>query len=279
LKRLVTLVALLALFTTACGPSYDRYRLRFEAAQQIATPTGPVTFTVAPSGRIYYAELRTNAFHYLDHNNAVHDLFTTRDKPDSLVVDAAGRVIVAARTRQHRLTVTAYNKDSNPEIVWHGPTTHSAAHLVITTKQELVIGVGDEVLELAPTHRVISRHWTDPVVVAGRGDRIWVADNEPPGGKERLARGRETDHAKRNRFASVLPPYTNPSGGTMINDEILLCSRTHKKVYRLHVGLDDVARRRNFVGRLMCDRDIASLPDGSVITAQTSVIYRYPPRT
>jgi hypothetical protein len=278
LRRLTAVVALLALVAGACGDiGKDRYQLRFARAETLATTNGPVTFTVAPNGRIYYAELRTNAFHYLDRDNAVRDLFTTRDKPDSLVVDARGVVYVAARTRVHKLTVTAY-RNGDPEVVWHGPTTRSAAHLVITTKGELVVGVGDDVLELRPTHKVVSQHWTDPVVIAGRDNRIWVADNEPPGGKERVARGREKSHAKRNRFASVLPAYMNPSGGTLIKDEILLCSRTHKKVYRLHIGLDDVARRRDFVGRLVCDRDIGSLPDGSVITAQTNALYKYPPR-
>jgi hypothetical protein len=277
LRRLFAVVALAAVVLGGCNTNYDRYRLRFQAAQRIATPDGPVTFTVGPDDRIYYAELRTNQLHYLDSQHAVHDLFATRDKPDSLAVDANGVVYVAARTRKHRLTVEAY-RDGNPEVVWRGPTTHSAAHLVITTKGELVVGVGSQILELRPMHKVISTGWTDPVLAPGRGDRIWVADNEPPGGKERVARGRERDHAKRNRFASVLPPYTNPTGATLIGDEILLCSRTHNKVYRLHIGLDDVARRRSFVGRLVCDRNIGSLSDGSVVTAQTGVIYRYPPR-
>jgi hypothetical protein len=277
LSRLLALVAVAALTATACNSNYDRYRLRFQAAQTIATPNGPVTFAVGPNNRVYYAELRTNALHYVDRNRVVHDLFTTQDKPDSLAVDHHGVVYIAARTRKHRLTVNAY-RSGNPEVVWHGPTTHSPVHLAITSEGELVVGVGDEVLELQPTHKVISRGWADPVIAAGRSERIWVADNEPPGGKERVARGRETNHAKRNRFASVLPPFTNPSDATVINDEILLCSRTHHKVYRLHIGLDEVARRRSFVGRLVCDRDIGSLTDGSVITAQTSVIYRYPPR-
>jgi hypothetical protein len=278
LKRLVALVVLGALLLSACGGGGDRYRLRFEAAQKIGTTNGPIVFTVAPNGDVYYAELRTNSFHYLDDRNGVNDLFVTPDKPDSLVVDASGVLYVAARTRTHKLTVNAY-RDGNPEVVWQGPTTRTPAHLVITSQGELVVGIDDEILELKPTHRVISRGYTDPVLVAGRGNRIWVADNEPPGGKERVGRGREKNHAKRNRFASVLPAYTNPTGATLVKDEILLCSRTHKKVYRLHIGLDDVARRRNFVGRLTCDRDIGSRVDGSVITSANDAIYKYPPRS
>jgi hypothetical protein len=276
-KRVVALVAVFVVVLTSCGAGGDRYKPKFGARRTIATPTGPVTFTLGPFGRIYYAELRTNALHYLDHTNAVHDLLTTRDKPDSLAVDAHGVVYVAARTRTHHLTVNAY-RDGNPQVVWHGPTTRSRAHLLLTSKGDLVVGVGDEILELQPTHKVISRGWTDPVLGAGRGNRIWVADNEPPGGKERVARGREKDHAKRNRFASVLPPYTNPTGAALDDDEVLLCSHTHNKVYRLHIGIDDVARRRGWLYGLLCDRDIAVLPDGSLITSQTSLIYKYPPR-
>ncbi|MEY2426427.1 MAG: hypothetical protein QOI61_1999, partial [Actinomycetota bacterium] len=48
--------------------------------------------------------------------------------------------------------------------------------------------------------------------------------------------------------------------------------------YRLHIGLDEVARRRDWLPGLVCDRDIAVAKDGSVITATNGAIYRYRPR-
>ena len=74
-----------------------------------------------------------------------------------------------------------------------------------------------------------------------------------------------------------LPAYTNPSSAVLVKRALLLCSRTHKKVYRLRIDAHEAAHWQGVVPGLRCDRDIASLPDGSVITAQTGMIYRYPP--
>lgn len=279
MKRLVAAAAVLVFASAACNVGRDPYEPKFAAAQRIATTNGPIVFTVAPNGDVYYAELRANAFHLVDHDNVVHDLFTTTDNPDALVVDAAGTIDVAARTPSHQLTVTAYRSGAEPAVVYRGPVTRNPAHLALTSDSgQLILGVDHTVEELQPTHRVISGGWLDPLVGGGRGDRIWVADNAPPGGRERLARGRESDVAKRNRFASVLPPDTNPSGIAILVNEVLLCSKTHKKVYRLHIGLDDVARRRGWLSGLRCDRDIGVRSDGSLITAADGAIYKYPPR-
>lgn len=271
----------LALLLSACNAGRDRYELHFEAPETLASTNGPVVFAVAPGGTVFYAELRTNELSVLGRTREPGRLFTTADRPDSLAVDGRGVVFVATRTKGHRVAIIRYEA-LRPRVIWNGPTSRFAAHLAMSG-DELMLGLGARVLALDPdgdadqTPRVISAGWTDPVVTAGRGERIWVADNGLRGSKERVARGREKDVAKRNRFAPTIPEDTNPSGMTFVNDELLLCSRTHEKVYRLHVGIDEVARWRGQVGELACERDIAAMADGSIVTSAHGELYRYPP--
>ncbi len=271
-----------AVVFAACGAGGDRYEPTFAGAQKIATTNGPVTFTVAPNGRIYFAELRTNAIHYLDRNGKTHAVVTTRDKPDSLAVDSDGALFVAARTQTHRLSVTRYD-DGVARVIWRGGASRFAAHIAMAADGDLVVGWHTRLFSLDPRGseqqrpQRISDGYTDPVFTMGRGNRIWVADNRLPGAKERVVRGREESRSKRNRFGSVLPGSTNPSSAVVSDDEVLLCSRTHRSVYRLHIGLDDVARRRGTLPGLVCERDLGLMADGSLITTQPGVIYRYPP--
>src|SRR5205085_163046 len=147
-----------------------------------------------------------------------------------------------------------------------GPTSRFAAHIAFAKDDQLIVGITHNLTKIDPFHgagvkpTIISSGWTDPSFVLGRGNRIWVADNALPGTKELVARGRERDAAKRRRFATALPAYTNPSGVAIRNDELLVCSRTHRKVFRLHIGLDDVARRRSPIVGMVCDRDIVTAP-------------------
>jgi sugar lactone lactonase YvrE len=258
-------VLALALVVSACGSGGDRYLPKFAQPTTVTTTNGPVTFAVSPGGRVYYAELRTNEVFAAPSHRLVA---TLPHRPDSLAVDSHNRVYAATRTQSHRVRV--FRGD---ELLWEGPTSRFPVHIALYGAT-VVIGVGDELLQLEP-RRVISRGWTDPVPTRGRGGRVWVADNGLPGSKERVARGREQSVAKRNRFASVLPAYTNPSGMALVDDELLLCSKTHKRVYRLHIGLDEVARRRGWLSGLVCDRDIAVDARGRLYTATNGVIYRY----
>jgi sugar lactone lactonase YvrE len=276
-------VVAIALAASACS-SGDRYLPKFGAAETLTRTDGPVVFAVAPTGGdVYFVELRTNTLWSVGRGEERREVQNLGRKPDSLAIDQRGTIYVAARTKAHRLFITRYER-TNSEVIWNGPVSRFAAHIAITPENLLIVGLNDKLFSLnplrPPTQKpvVISGGWTDPVFTLGRGHRIWVADNAVPGQKERVARGREQSLAKRNRFASVLPAYTNPSGVALLKDELLLCSRTHKRVYRLHIGLDDVARRRDWLPGLVCDRDIALAPDGSLVTATSGAIYRYPPR-
>jgi hypothetical protein len=258
-------VLALALLLAACSSGGDRYLPKYAAATTVTATSGPVTFTVRADGTVIYAELRTNDVFTAPER---HFLFHLPHKPDSLAVNGRGEVYAATRTMSHRVRIFRDEK-----LVYEGAATRFPVHLAVSHDDELIVGLHNEVFELP--HRVISAGYTDPVVTIGRGNRIWVADNGLPGSKERVGRGREKSVSKRNRFASVLPAYTNPSGMALVDDELLLCSKTHKRVYRLHIGLDEVARRRTWMSGLVCDRDIVADAQGGLYTAANGAIYHY----
>jgi hypothetical protein len=272
-RRLAALLAVAFLLTACSGK--DRYLPEFGQAETLVTTNGPVTFTLAPNGDIYYAELRTNEVYVLS-SEAKRLVADLHYKPDSLAVDAHGLLWAAGRNKIHQPWISSV--PSPTPVTGSGPPSRFPLHIAFDDGK-LIIGHDDTVVSRENgDDTLISKGWTDPVVAPGRGNRIWVADNALPGSKERVARGRERSIAKRNRFASTLPEFTNPSGMALLDDQLLVCSKTRKKVFRLHIGIDDVARRRDWMKGLVCDRDIAVAKDGSLITATRGSIVRYPPR-
>ncbi|HVT75978.1 MAG TPA: hypothetical protein VHD87_03030 [Acidimicrobiales bacterium] len=293
MKRLVTVVAAVAFVAGACSTGVDRYRPKFAAAEKIGAPNGPVVFTVGPRDEIVYAELRTLDLYRLRVGAQPVKLTHLTTKPDSLAV-AGSNVYAAGRDSNRRMHIWYAADLDQPALdakrviePYHpgvnGPASRFPVHLAIATPGIFTVGWSHNLFTIKPGQPyaekvTISNGWTDPVLTFGRGKRIWVTDNALPGGKERAARGRDKSIKHRNRFAAVMPPYTNPSGVVLVKDELLLCSRTHHKVYRLHIGIDDAPHWRGLMAGLYCDRDIGLLSDGSLITAQTNALYRYPAR-
>jgi len=151
---------------------------------------------------------------------------------------------------------------------------------VVDERGDVYVAVDTRIMRIDAGRRVeVSGGWVNPNAFTfdDRG-RLWVADQARADGKELVARGREKNGAKRRRFATALPEGSKPSGIAAIKDELFVCRSGQRDVYRLHVGLDDVARRRGVVPGLKCDRAIMSLPDGSLVTATGDDIRRYPPR-
>ncbi len=275
MRRIAAFIAFASLLAACSGK--DRYLPEFGAEEKLATTNGPVVFTVAPNGHVFYAELRTNDIYEV--NGEAATLVTHLGyKPDSLAVNSRGQLFAAGRDKLHRPWVTRVAQPGE-RFSGNGPPSKFPVHIAFNGDNQLLIGHGDKLVSrVNGNDTLISKDWTDPVITPGRGDRIWVADNALPGKDERVARGREQSVSKRNRFSSTLPSYTNPSGIVRLDDQLLLCSRTHKKVYRLHIGIEDVARRRGWMKGLVCDRDIAVDRQGALYTAANAAIYRYPPR-
>ncbi len=274
MRRIGALLAL-AVLATSCS-NKDRYAVEFGAAETLTITNGPVVFALGPEGDIYFAELRTNDVFKLS-GQEKRPVGRLLYQPDSLAVDSGGQLYAAGRDENQQTWVTSLS--GRKTVSASGPPSEFPLHIVFTSKNEMVIGHGDTVVRrVNNAETVISKGWTDPVVTAGRGNKIWVADNAASGTKERVARGREKSVAKRNRFATALPASSDPSGMALVNDELLVCSRTRQQIYRLHIGLDEVARRRGWLKGLVCDRDIAIDRTGALITAANGAIYKYPPR-
>lgn len=276
MRRIAALLAVASLLAACSGK--DRYLPEFGTAGTVVDTNGPVVFALAPNGDVYYAELRTNDVSVVSGKAESRLVANLGYKPDSLAVDARGQLFAAGRDNLHRPWVIRVAQRGT-RFSGSGPPSKFPVHIAFNADNELLIGHGDKLVSrVSGTDTLISNDWTDPVITPGRGSRIWVADNALLGKDERVARGREKSVSKRNRFASTLPAYTNPSGMALLDDQLLLCSRTHKKVYRLHIGIDDVARRRGWLKGLVCDRDIAVDRQGALYTSANDAIYRYPPR-
>ncbi|MEY2470371.1 MAG: hypothetical protein QOF21_3069 [Actinomycetota bacterium] len=151
---------------------------------------------------------------------------------------------------------------------------------VVDKDGNVYVAAKTQLMRLEDGRRVeVSGGWVNPdAFTFDERGRLWVADQARPDGKELVARGKERNGAKRRRFATALPAGSKPVGIAAIDDELFVCRSGQGDVYRLHVGIDDVARRRGVVPGLKCDTAIVSLADGSLVTATGDDIRRYPPR-
>jgi hypothetical protein len=287
MRKALAVATVAALAFAACS-SKDRYLPKFDAAQKLATVAGPVTLAVSPSGEVFYGVRATGNVYSAQAGRVEPDLvvhFDT-DQLDSIAVEGRSTVYAAYHRRPDgHVVIDRFAAGSEIENIRVLAASPEPVNIAVDAKRRLLIGIGnriesiDPVIAHAPAPKEISSGWANPrAFVPGRGDRIWVADDAPKGEKERVARGGETNKAKRRRFATVLPKDTDPSGVALRDDELLVCSEHYGTVYRLHIGLDDVARRRAVVEGLECKHSIVAAPDRSVITATSTAIYRYPPR-
>lgn len=269
MRRVTLVIVALAVLAAGCSVGGDRYLPKFGAAQRLVKAPKVTALAVGPSGAVYFAlgaavsvinpGSRPRAVAYFQAAGAVTGLATEAD--GSLLVASRGAMVQRVR-------------GTESSIVWSADRA-GAPHVAVS-RNEVVIGLGKTIR--SADDAVISDGWTDPVVLSGRGRAIWVADNVPGGKKELVARGREKDRPKRRRFATALPANTNPVGMALLDPALLVCSRAQRNVFRLHIGLDDVARRREPLKGVACSHGIAAAPDGSLITATHEAIYRYPPR-
>jgi hypothetical protein len=129
-------------------------------------------------------------------------------------------------------------------IVWRGPPSAPLAdggHLEVAPSGDLLIGIGDledrsqlknprapngKLLLLDPAGppsqrpRVLSSGWNNPFAFTYTPNgQLWVADNSPGEGGERLARG---DLDGRATHITILPPGTAPSGIAAVSDTRLV---------------------------------------------------------
>jgi glucose/arabinose dehydrogenase len=171
--------------------------------------------------------------------------------------------------------------------VWDGPASSNGANggrLAVTEDGGVVIGIGTlqnssrvsdptapngKLLLLDPngpadqTPVVLSSGWNNPFSFAiTPAGELWVADNHPTDGEERLGRGDLGLDVEVP--VAVLPADSAPSGlAAVASDELWVCSYLTGAIYRYRIEEDGGVRSGTVAND--CRFDVASLSDGRVV--------------
>jgi hypothetical protein len=286
-RRFAALAALVLCAGACANTDYDAPKLA--AAVVVVRTEGAHALAVGPNGTLFFGSptgevLRVDALHPATPELVWPPVF---QGPLTLLgIAARADVVVMSYVHMSECRLEVIRKTRDGAVaVWVGPkvSPHTAAgQLVFESDGRLLVAVGTRILRLVPNGRStqqpseVSAGWIRPsaFTVDDRG-RLWVADQARPDGRELVARGRERNGAKRRRFASALPARSTPTGLAAAANELYVCRPGQHDLYRLHIGLDEVARRRVAVPGLSCDGGVVSMPDGSLITATAHDIRRY----
>lgn len=197
-----------------------------------------------------------------------------------LTVDARGRTFASWTTPAQRLVVGQVAPGPT-RLVWRGPPTvelGNGGHVAAAPDGTLTVSVGDRgrrqagvLLRLDPDGassqrpRVLSRGWNNPFAFAydARG-RLWVADNTPGTGPERLARG------DRGRPVDVtaLPPRTAPSGLAASGaDRLFVCGVVSFRLLPYRIAADGRPRAAGRPLTRDCSLGTTRLADGRIAFA------------
>ncbi len=213
-----------------------------------------------------------------------------------LAVDDNGRVFVSYTDATLDLVVSEL-VDERERQVWRGPTTVQGGNggRMILSNGELIIGVGllnDRAGQADPTSivgklialdpdatpeeqspRILSGPWNNPFAFdAAPSGEIWVADNDPRDGDERLARG---DLGIDPDVALVLPADSAPTGLAATDDALYICSYNDLTLIRYDL-VDGVPVPGDTVAD-DCVLDVALLTDGDLIYSTGTSIVRFTP--
>lgn len=243
-----------------------------------------------PSGGFYWAEL--SGVIHSDEGDVVATIDVNTEGQRGLVglaVDAAGAVFVGYVAPNLRLTVAELRPDNDQRIVWQGPETvqgGNGGRILFNETGQLIVGVGllnDRSAQSDPTNvtgkllaldpsagpeqspEILSGPWNNPFAIAltSTGE-VWVADNDPRDGDERLAIGNSgLDPA----IGAVLPTDSAPTGMTAVevdgdSDELWIC--TYNTRLLLRYTRSGNGFRANGEAATDCLLDVTTLADGQI---------------
>ena len=258
----------LAIALSGCSVT-DRYLPKLLPGETIARVRGVTALAIGPDNATYYALANGEVYSLVTRPARLVAQFPTA-RLDSIAFSPNG-VLYGAYLDSRGVSVAAWKNGAANSLIQTGAA--GRGDIVFDSTGRLLLGVGNRIVDTQGA--TVSASWHSPELVPGRGNRLWVVDDAPGNAKDFVARGRETNATKRRRFASALPEGTRPADVTIRNDELLVCDRRAGTVYRLHIGLDDVARRRSALKNVKCQTAIVVSPDNSVITATDNAILRY----
>lgn len=217
-----------------------------------------------------------------------------------LAVDDDGRVFVSYTDVTFDLIVSELVDDGttrDERIIWRGPTTVQGGNggRLVALDGELIVGIGllndrdgqadpnsivGKLVALDPdatpddqAPRILSGPWNNPFAFdATPAGEVWVADNHPRDGEERLARG---DLGIDPEVALVLPEDSAPSGLAAGADALFICSYNSLTLVRYDL-VDGVP----VAGEELADDcvfDVTLLADGDLAYSTGTTIVRIAP--
>ena len=250
-----------------------------------------VAIAANPDGGFYWAAL--SGVVHSDGGEVIATINVDSEGQRGLVglsVDSAGAVFVGYVAADLRLTVAELLPDNEQRIVWRGPETvqgGNGGRILFDETGRLIIGVGllndrqaqadpanvtGKLLALDPaadpdqSPEILSGPWNNPFAMAltSTGE-IWVADNDPRDGDERLALG---DNGIDPAVAAVLPPDSAPAGMTAVqinadSEELWICTYNTRQLLRYTRSGNGF--RANGEAAADCLLDVTTLADGRVV--------------
>lgn len=291
--KLISLLLTVAVSATACSGS--------ELPSAEAIPAQAVTLAALPDAGFLWANVDGTV-----HNEAGEVIGSVPADTDGqrgllgLTVAPDGRVFVSYTDSTFRLVVSELVDESATRIereIWRGPLTVQGGNggRMIFDDGELIIGIGllndrdgqadpdsivGKLIAIDPavdsndqTPRILSGPWNNPFAFdrSPTGD-LWVADNEPRDGDERLARG---DLGIDPEIALVLPADSAPSGLAATADSLYVCSYNDLELNRYEF-IDGVVAFAETVA-IDCLLDVELLANGDLIYSTGESIVRLTP--
>lgn len=284
---IVALVAILAVLFPSCGGGSTTSSIPGEA----------VTIAAHPDGGFLWATLDGEVRDDQGERVATVDAETDGQRGLlGLAIDDEGRVFASYTDTTFDLVVVEL-ADGEERLVWRGPTTVQGGNggRMIIDGDELILGIGllddrtgqadpgsivGKIIAIdsdaAPDEqrpRILSGPWNNPFAFdTTSGGELWVADNHPRDGDERLARG---DLGMDPEVALVLPPDSAPSGLAAADDALYVCSYNDLTLIRYEL----VDGRPGTTDQIAddCVLDVTLLADGDLAYSTGSSIVRLTP--
>lgn len=273
---LAATLVLLAGLAVACVDSSKQ-----PVTSTLVADTQAVSLAEAPDGSLLWAE-RTSGRIMRWADGVITEVATvsvTAEGQRGLlgVAQIDGRVYAAWTDADEQMVVAQVSPERRK--VWTGFASRSGANggrLAVTPDGALLIGVGTllnssriddpdtingkflEFDPLGPADQeptVVSGGWNNPFAFAFVGDRLWVADNHPSEGQERLTWANETDAP-----VTVLPFDSAPTGLATIDGRLYVCGYNTRSLYRYNTNRSGRAIRAGTVAD-DCRFDVVALGD------------------
>ena len=272
MKRLVAVAALI--LVVACGKPPEGVLVR---------NARDVSAMVPFDGGLLYGERTTGRI--IDLDGKVHARVKVSSKGQrglvGLAVDKEGQIF-ASWTRPDLMLVVAKVAPGRQRLVWLGPRSTDLAtggHIAIDPDDgSLAVGIGDlqdpgtvsdskapngKILRLDPDGRPnqkwtsYSYGWNNPYAFDfSEFGALWLADNAPGEGRERLGRA---DPTGPNTF---LPKHTAPSGLAIAGDNVFVCGYNTKLLLRYRIARNQAALRDGPPIARDCLLGVVELEDG-----------------